>query len=437
MGKFGKAELLVLGIILAQIWWVVEIKYPPTPEQLGLGITYFWQLWLVRGLSLGLLWLATVLLDKAWFRVVFFLIPSTAFWWMAYPLVVLRIFLVALGYWGLKKVKNKGLKLIFGFLGVGLLLLYNGLVVKDLGNFGESLDLVRNQTEVGTRINTENTLKERVELPMWFRRISYNKYFFVMRNLATNALQFSDMESLFFQEVHPMGLKSGVLFFWPYVWLLGISLFFLMLKRLKLPLETGWLVLMAWVGYLFSDKTADVRLSLVVIPLAILLTNGWQQLLKINKLGKMVAVGLMVFVSLGYLSDLRDRWIRSEFWLDNRPMAYDFFYKNILNNRGAGDKVVVSSLVGPADLYCRFYIKDCSNFEFRNFDLITEKPKDGVLYAGFGGNFLGKTVGEDLHIEANPGLGSGMKILAMGKVFDGIAFGYGKQLLVAGYLWNK
>jgi len=84
--------------------------------------------------------------------------------------------------------------------------------------------------------------------------------------------------------------------------------------------------------------------------------------------------------------------VRQQYWLDNRPIAYEFWYKQLQTlDIDKFDKVYITSIVGDSKPYCYFYLGkvcDDSKYIFESFDLTKSKYSNSV-YAGFAGEFVG------------------------------------------------
>jgi len=365
--------------------------YPVSEEQVKilnlLHLSGDFYLWVLRVISLvvliGALWfwyrLVIIIVDKyiAVFSIIFiFICPVFLVLAMIYPLMCIKLFLFSAVIYLILTKKY------WWVVAVGLVL-FNVYILGNHPAIFNKLSLKDAQTEVTHRISTEDSLKNDLKFPLWWRRISYNKYFFAYKEVMGEALPFFDFESIFFAEINPLAQKSVVIFYWPEMYLLVFSLYFIVrFKNNKVTQLLVTTVLLAWINFVFSEGSVFLRLILVIFPISLLLGIGF------SKLPKWLAMIVAVFIVFGWGNSIYDLNVRTDYWLDNRSLAFQFWYKEI-DNLGVNnfDKIRVSSLVGDAKQYCYFYLgKVCDDkkFEFNSFDLSKEKEKD-VLYAGFCG----------------------------------------------------
>ena len=147
-------------------------------------------------------------------------------------------------------------------------------------------------------------------------------------------------------------------------------------------------MILTFFSYLFSDLSPEHYLAPTIIPIAAVLTYTLSFLYTRFK-PLAILVGLIILYS--FYNNLSDRLSRPEYWLDNRPIVYQFWFNYLHNNSSLlSEKIVISNVFGPTDKYCRYFLKDCRQIQFRNFDLSQEKPANNTLYLGFNGNFFGK-----------------------------------------------
>lgn len=391
------------------------LGYPVAEEQLKvlnlLGLKGMVWLWIVRGISLIIL-VATV---KLWSKVIsrnnhqnianlsaILIIVSPLFLvlWMVYPLICLKL-LIFVMITGLG-IKNKYIFLILSIF----LILFNRQILGDKAAIFYKLNLKDAQTEVTKRISTEDSLVESVSMPIWWRRVSYNKYFFSYKQILAETLPFFDLESIFFQEINPLAQKSIVIFFWPEVYLFVLGLYFLVnLKDKKLYSLLLVSLSLAWVDFVFSEGAVFKRLVLIIMPVSVIIALGLYNLYLLAKQKKILAklsLGLVVvFIIFGWINSIYDLNTRRDLWLDNRPLAFEFWYRGLQN---IGDinrykKIYITSLVGDSKSFCYFYLgKMCRSdkFVFESFDLSSKREEKPVLYAGFAGEFVGSRFKNDI-----------------------------------------
>ncbi|MFA7301126.1 MAG: hypothetical protein WC069_02365 [Candidatus Shapirobacteria bacterium] len=344
---------------------------------------------------------------------------SPAIWvvGMVYPLVCIKLLLFTLGMYFVSMKK-------YWWLVALVLVLFNINIIGNNPAIFNKLSIKDAQIEVTHRISTEDSLKNDLKVSLWWRRVSYNKYFFTYKQVLAETLPFFDFESIFFQEINPLAQKSVVIFYWPEMFLLVFSFYFLVKNKnnsLSNLLFVGFLT--AGVSYVFSEGAVYLRLILVMFPISLLLGMGYV------KLPKFVNILLTLFVVFGAYNAINDLNVRSDYWLDNRPLAFEFWYREIDKlDLTKYNKIQVSSLVGDAKQYCYFYlgkICDDKKFEFNSFDLSLKSEKS-TLYAGFAGEFVGSRFKND--IDSGWDKNALIDIVAKKSLRDTIAYKYGNDL---------
>ena len=407
--------------------------YPPTEEQLGLlvrlGINNISGLLFLRCLTLGLmlfgLWwwygLITKMVNRNIARLsVVLLLVSPVFWviCLAYPLLVVKVCLVIV----LCRLSQK-----LGMVGVLVILVivFNLIILGQRPAILSKVSFKDAAMEVTQRFQSEDSLRTKMELPLWWRRVSYNKYFMVYKQVMAEVLPFFDIESVFFQEVHPMEQKSVVMFYWPEVFLFLIGIYHFKLVNNKFV----WgLSAVALVNFVFADAVIYQRLYLVMLPLSLLIAAGTVGLWKNTKI---LAVFLMILVGYGCLANLYDITRRPDYWLDNRPLVFDYWYSRLKNmDRSNYTRIQVSSLVGESTRYCEFYLGEkCKDkrFVFESFSMGPESLPG--LYLGFTGEFVGSRFKNDFDDDWEKGLAvGGMVLVEKVKIRDTVAYKYGNDI---------
>jgi len=293
------------------------------------------------------------------------------------------------------------------------------------------LSMADAKNEVTSRFMAEDSLRIKMELPLLWRRIGYNKLFVTYKQVVGEVLPFFDLETLFFQEVHPMEQKSVVMFYWPEVFLLILGLYVLTTSKIKK--ETNGLLLalliLGFVNYMLSNTVVYQRLELLLLPLGIVVALGLSQILRhVRPLG--VAYAVLVIYA-GY-TNWYDITHRADYWLDNRPLVYKYWYEGIKTaNVDNFPKITVSTLIGTSQNYCWFYLGDvCKDgkFVFNSFDL-TKGNIDNGLYAGFTGEFVGSRFKNDFSADWDNELSSkGLELISKENIRDTVAYKYGNDI---------
>lgn len=444
--------LRVLIVVMAVAEWVVArvINYPPSSEQLRilmfLGLRGNLSLWLLRILSFVVLGIAFKIWQKTiekelfkWSLIMLLISPAFFVLWYLFPLTLIKVLLVVGAFYLLTKQKfNKWWLILFFFIG---LVVFNYFILGNKAAFFDNLSFKNAQNEVTQRFISEDSLKSRIELPLWWRRLAYNKYFFVYKKEMAEIVPFFDLESLFFQEVSPMGQKSMVMWYWPeiYVFIFGIY-FWLKKKNIRLNKNILIMFLAALIDFVFSGGSNSQRLLLIMWPMSIIMAIAWEKMLGLaqNKyiLAKWSLAVTGVLLISAFSLNFYDLVVREEYWFDNRPLAFQFWYQNLgkikLDNY---QQIYVSSLLGDPKIYCNFYLgKICEDkkWHFEVFNLAVDKIEEKTVYAGFAGEFVGPRFKNDIAADwqKNSDI-KDLKFVSIKHLEDTIANQYGNEVAVA------
>lgn len=428
--------------------------YPPTGDQLRMMDLYYGLvdgqilLWVVRILSLVLLiislwfWFGLVrnfINKKIALISVIVIVCSPVFLvlWLLHPLDCLKIFFVLLiAHLFLKKFTDKNLWVVALFVTI-YLLFFSLIASEERASFFHKLGLADGQSETMSRFGAEDSLTDPLIIPLQVKRVVYNKYFLSYKQVINEFIPFFDLETVFFQEVHPMEQKSVVIFYWPEVFLFLVGLFMLVkLKNIKLIKLMLLFFGIALLNFLFSPNQIYRKFEFILLPLSVLiaLPIGWVFQNKVKSFGKFLILVVTLFSGYGFLTNMVDINKRPDFWLDNRPLYFDFIYSSLkqkdLNNY---DTVRVSSIVGNSEMYCRFYFKRCSKkkFNFISFDLSQEQTTKNTIYAGFVGEFIGSDFKNNINKDWKMLVSAkGINILETKTLRDTIAYKYGNDVVV-------
>ncbi|MFA5894352.1 MAG: hypothetical protein WC851_01075 [Candidatus Shapirobacteria bacterium] len=415
-------------------------NYPPTEEQIWIlmkvGIGGEAGLLALRILTILLtgivLWLwfsklKNILSIKSSILAVGLLLISPTMWVLcwSYPLMIVKIAVVLLI---LSYLKTKWWVVVLILLGIGF---YNVKFLKQNPAILSKITMADAKNEVNMRFMSEDSLRIKMELPLWWRRIGYNKIFITYREVLAEALPFLDLETLYFQEVHPMEQKSVVLFYWPEVFILVIGIYFWVTSKINKNAMNMLviLILIAFTDYLFSNTVVYQRFILMLIPLSLIMATGAEKILTNNKyIGGLVTMVVLYAVYVnGY-----DITHRADFWLDNRPLVYKSWYAGI-RTLGVENypKIYISTLIGNSDNYCWFYLgEQCKSerFVFNSFDL-SKGNIDNGLYAGFTGEFVGPRFKNDFNTDWETQLPSlGLTLISKENIRDTVAYKYGNDI---------
>ncbi|HEX8923952.1 MAG TPA: hypothetical protein VF828_04435 [Patescibacteria group bacterium] len=435
---------------LTGVLTAVKINYPPTEEQLSL-MNFFniygeAILWIIRMFSLGMLGVMLALwknvLDKAgaanlakFSIIIIAASPSIFGCWMMYPMMSLKLLaMTGIIFLAQKFRMNISIVIAVWALIIGLWG-YNNINKPEIFN---KIKLTNAQEEVTNRFTQEDSILERIEIPLVIRRSVYNKYFFMYRDILKEAIPFLDMETVFFQEVNPLQSKSLVIFFWPEVvlFLLGIA----WMNRTK-NIDLGRIIkvtaTMAFIGFIFSNRVPYLSFLMLILPLSLVIATGAENLFLFAKEGYQAAkIGLAVLVFLcvyGFGTNFYDLAVRYDYWLDNRPIAYGFIFKSLKNKINEGDNIQVSTLVGNPQNYCKFYLGNkCSQVIFNGFELKNTVPDKGTWYGGFLGEFIGPAGDNQFGSNwRNLLAAKGLTATDCLELRDSIAYKFGNYVIVA------
>ncbi|EKD55992.1 MAG: hypothetical protein ACD_58C00321G0001 [uncultured bacterium] len=415
-------------------------NYPPTEEQVwtlmkvGIGgntglfglriltilialvVFWFWFKKLKGGLSFNSSVTSIVLLTM-----------SPAIWVLcwSYPLMVVKL-VVVLCFVTFLKTKWWIVLLVLPGLGF-----YNVCFLKQNPAILSKITMSDARNEVNNRFMSEDTLRIKMELPLVWRRVGYNKLFITYRQVLAEVLPFFDLETLYFQEVHPMEQKSVVLFYWPEIFILIFGIYFWVTSKLKNEANNILLALLviSFTDFLFSNTVLYQRFMLMLIPLSLLMAYGLERILVVNRY-----VGAAVGVVLLYATYVNSYDIsnRADFWLDNRPLVYQYWYEGI---KPLGvenfEKINVSTLIGSSQNYCWFYLGDIcktDKFVFNSFNLSTGNIDSG-LYAGFTGEFVGPKFKNDFSSDWETQLPAReLTLISKENIRDTVAYKYGNDI---------
>lgn len=198
--------------------------------------------------------------------------------------------------------------------------------------------------------------------------------------------------------------------------------------------------LVAITDFVFSEGASYRRLFLIMWPTSIIMAIAWEEMIILSKKKYILAswclgvVGVLLISAFGF--NFYDLKVREEYWFDNRPLVFQFWYKNLskidLNNY---QKIYISSLVGDPKAYCNFYLgKVCEDKKwiFKNFNLAEDKINNKTIYAGFAGEFVGPKFKNDVSSDWQKQVElRGISFLAVRNLRDTIANQYGNEVAVA------
>jgi len=314
--------------------------------------------------------------------------PAFTVLWLCFPLDCLKIFLLSIIIFF---VFNRRLSSIIAiFIILIFLIIFNLKFLHQRPPILSALNIHQSQQEVTRRISQEDSTNPHVNLPLWFRRLSYNKYFVTFKNAIYVSMNFWDVESLFFQEIHPLDQKSVVIFYWPQAFLLVIILWLFSARLPKIfRRQLLLLLIISWLYFLLADDIVYKRLIFVLFWLPLVFAWGLSRLFKSP--GRWLIYPLIILIAYGYLANYADRRRRPDYWLDNRPLIYSHLFQSpAVGNYHQFHSVYLADYYGLAAKYCRYYLRQCPNFSYTNFNLSVSSLTSDSLYLGYIGNFIGQ-----------------------------------------------
>ncbi len=440
-------HLKILYFILTKVQNIIfsifkSIVYPPTEDQLTVIKYFFNNIWLLRIFSFVLLLAALFFWYKTMVKVVnkkisliscliIFLTPVFYVLWLTCPTDCLRIFLLMFLVWVLSQKKK-----LLMILGSIFIILFSFLTTTQRSSFVYKIGLKEAKTEVQNRFAAEDSLTDPVKVPLKIKRIVYNKYFIEYKKLINEIIPFFDMESLFFQEIHPLEQKSVVIFVWPEILLLIGGTYLLIKKKdKKINSLINTVLFLSLINFLFNPFIIFRKFEMIIFPLGLIMALATEEMFKTKIMfGKICGLVVLFLCFYGLLANHTDLNKRPDFWLDNRPYFYEFVFKSIKKRDfNKFEKVYVTSLVGNTKEYCEYYLGNCdpNRFVFNSFELKGIKPEKNTIYAGFVGEFIGSDFKNNINSDWLTLIkDKGFTALETIKIRDTIAYKFGNEVVV-------
>ena len=397
--------ILSLLIFTAYLIVSIAIKYPVSAWQVNWGIG----VWPQRALALLFLLWGLRKLQKNISQIAYYLIiisPSIWGLWLSRPKETLVLAIM----WRIMTSRNR-YKI---FLIIGLVLF--SIKVSDAPLIG-AMKINKAQAEVVGRFTAESRLSDRVIVPLWFERLGNNKLAVLGKNIWKETTAVVDLESIFFQEFHPLSRKSLPIFFWPTICLLPLGLTAVFKSKNKKIIP--WLMVGVVYFWLKNDDYF-VRYSWLLVGLAIILGQGWE---KIKKLNLKIAWILVFLIAYGLQAFWFDVSKMVDFWLDNRPIAYRWIFSHIKNT----DNTAITTLIGDSRAFCRYYLKEsCRQLSFG-----ISQENNRPYQIGFLGEFIGADFNNIFPENFKENLAAkGLELSDSLKLRDSIAYKYSDYLVI-------
>lgn len=376
------------------------LNYPPLVGQMIFGLN----VWIVRAISLLISLFFIFYHIKGWRR--FILLISPIYWvlWYCYPLILgeLIIWVILINLIKKKRIWIAVLILMmvlrFGFQKNSFIIL-DKLKPKNL------------LSEVDLRFRAEDSLTVKPFVPLIVRRLSYNKPFFAVKNIIKETTNFLDVETMFFGEFHPLNQKGVVIYYWFETFLLVLGVYFLLKKKTKGNINL--FLVFSLIYFLISKESLFLRFGLLWYVLSKPMALSLE---KVNNFWRTIFV-LILLYSCGI--NIYNLAYRSDFWLDNKPLVFDYCFKNL----PAKENVYVTQLIGNEKKYCNYYWKDKC--------VLNDEILKSKYICVFAGELLERKYDNKIDDNwQNRWLDKGYKVLKYQKLRDSVAFGYSDYLVI-------
>lgn len=392
---------ILTGVVI--FFWLylgIIVNFAPHSSQIWGNIN----VWYIRSFSLIISSFFLFLWAKDWHKLILVISPIFFVLWYFYPLILLELIVWVFVLEKIRKNKLWWWAIVF-------------LCVFRVINLGTDISLLDRlklgnlNNQVQERFTREDTLTERVEFPLIFRRMAYNKASFAFKNVLNESIPFFDLETLFFGEFHPLELKTVVIFYWPLSFLFFVGLFYLFSNKKYLE-KTFIFLIGAFLYFIFNKGELFLRFTLLWMTFSIPIYLGFK---KINKYWKILVL-FIIFYSV--LANGRDIFYRKDFWFDNKPLVFDYCFKNLKDK----EDIYVTNVVGNTEKYCKYFKgKDCGMVEI-------DKAKNVCLFAGeiSGFNFKNNIDGNWKEIWRE----KGYEVIDYIEMRDSVAFGLSNYLVI-------
>jgi len=379
---------------------IALLNYPPLSGQLMFGLN----VWIIRILSLVISVILIWYFTKGWRR--FILLISPIYWvlWYSYPLILAELIVWILLINLIKKNK----------WWITVLIL---VIMVRIGLQGGNINLIDKispkhlSEQVHWRFVSEDSLTVRPIFSLIFRRISYNKPFFAVKDILQNAVTFFDVETVFYGEFHPLEQKGVPIYFWFETFLLVIGIYFIFRKKKKSDMDL--FLIFSFIYFMVSKESSFLRFGLLWFtlsyPIAVALS-------RVNNFWRNIFVLVLVY-SFGI--NFFNFVYRTDYWFDNKPLVFDFCYKNLPEK----EKVYVTQVLGNEKRYCKYYWgKEC------NLNSNIAGSKYVCIFAGelIKNDFKNLLDPEWQRIWSD----RGYKVLKYVKLRDSVAYGFSNYLVI-------
>lgn len=418
-----KRSFLLLGLLVS-FWALVMLRldYPPTVDVLKWG-----NLWpIVLVILIGL----TVFMGKLvagklglWVVWLWWLSPA---WWVSvfyYPLQATKLLLMIVAWWGYVSSKRS----VF-YVSTGLWLALVIWVSWGRWPLWEMRPTSQLSDQVTLRFTREDELRENFRLPLPIRRMVNNKVVLWWQEFGKSLVTVFNGEGLFFQEIHPLASKDLPIFYWPEWVLFWMGMGVMLWKKKIIKPGWGWLWLMATANFFLTSGSDNTRLLLFLVPGAIVIA----QIFEVRGIAKNLA---LLVLTLSLLIFGEDILARPDYWLDNRPLVYRYWFEEMRKMEvDHYEQIKMSSLLGNGEGYCQqMYPEICHKITHDSFALGGSWGESRTLYLGFAGEFIGTNFYNQFESNWKGRLPENTKIWGTMKVRDSIANRYGNEVLVVSF----
>lgn len=371
----------------------------------------------LRFLNFGLIALAITLFYLKTKSVVATMLLTITPWWFRFGVFDRQIgWLIVINICLWLVVKNK-------YWLFGLLLILNLFPIYKTNSWfwkDESLNIQTAQTQTIIRFESETQINQGREiLPVKFKKIAYNKYFYLIRNASVKLAKTLDWENISSPSQkgvtvgnNPFNNKGLSLVVLPILILgiLGISKDSIILG--SVAILTG-----------FLGRTDDVLVNTMLMA-PILALGAGNLIIKSPKLLKMVMWLWILLAS----KDLWTQFVYHEAqWNQNKNRTMVILADTARITPG---KLVVTETLGPTRWYYYYKYGQDDRILFKPFNLKEEKKLEDYSYIGLPGEFAGNKGWEGKNSFEISEAKQSLKIVTRIPLVDTVSFGNGDEIWV-------
>ncbi len=411
-----KVRILVILAVWGWCFWVYKNQsWVVTPNEARL--MYETGVKDLRFVNFGLIALAISLFYLKTKSILATIFLALTPWWFRFGVFDRQIALIVLlNMLAWLLVKNK-------FWLVAILIFINLLPIYKADSWfwkDESLNIKTAQTQTIIRFESETQINNGREiLPAKFKKIAYNKYFYLIRHATVKLAKTLDWENI--SSPSQKGVTVGNN---PYDFkgLSMVVLPILMLGLLGISKEMIILGLLALIaGFMGRTDDALVNTMLLTPILAIGAAN------LSNRSPKLLKILIFLWVILASKDLWRQFLYHEQQWNQNKSRTMVMLAEAAVNTPG---KLVVSEMLGSTRWYYYYKYGKDDRISFKQFNLKEEKRMDEYTYIGLPGEFVGNKAWEGKNNFDIKEAKQGIKIVNTILLIDTVSYGNGDQIWV-------